>query len=119
MALSDMRAFIFLLLIFIVGNHTWAQTVTKATGNEAIIASSKGIQLREGDAVQFLDDGEVSTPRYIIGGILGTYPIGFGIGHAIQGRYSDRGWIFTATEAASLAVVIAGVGECLGLRLTF
>ena len=36
----------------------------------------------------------ISQGRYIVGGVAGIFP-GFGIGHAIQGRYSDRGWIFT------------------------
>ncbi|MBX3034963.1 MAG: hypothetical protein KF865_13670 [Bdellovibrionaceae bacterium] len=62
---------------------------------------------------RILQNGPINDTRYIIGGILGTYPLGFGIGHAIQGRYADRGWVFTAGEAGSLAVLFAGVGSCL------
>ena len=36
----------------------------------------------------------ISTGRYIGGG-LASMIFGFGTGHAIQGRYSERGWIFT------------------------
>lgn len=57
--------------------------------------------------------GEISTAQYVIGGILGTYPLGLGIGHAIQGRYSDKGWIFTAGELGSVAVALAGAGDCV------
>lgn len=57
--------------------------------------------------------GEISDTQYILGGVLGTYPLGFGIGHAIQGRYSDKGWIFTVGELGSLAVLMAGFGDCV------
>ncbi|HEY8271909.1 MAG TPA: hypothetical protein VIG33_13545 [Pseudobdellovibrionaceae bacterium] len=62
---------------------------------------------------RILHIGEISTSSYVIGGILGTYPLGLGIGHAIQGRYMDKGWIFTVGELGSLAVVMGGVGSCL------
>lgn len=62
---------------------------------------------------QILERGEISTGRYIVGGILGTYP-GFGIGHAIQGRYGSKGWIFTVGEVASAAVMVAAFSDgCL------
>lgn len=49
----------------------------------------------------------VPTGKYITGGILGS-TVGFGIGHGIQGRYQERGWIFTATQAAGLAMFLVG-----------
>lgn len=49
----------------------------------------------------------VPTGKYITGGILGS-ALGLGIGHAVQGRYQERGWIFTATQAAGAAMLIAG-----------
>ncbi len=45
--------------------------------------------------------------RFIAGGIIGTV-VGFGIGHAIEDRYADLGWVFTATEGASVALIIIG-----------
>ena len=45
---------------------------------------------------------EVSKTKYYIGGVLGTLP-GFGIGHAIQGRWKEKGWIFTAGELTAAA----------------
>lgn len=61
---------------------------------------------------EIISRGEISDTRYILGGVLGTYPFGLGIGHAVQGRYSEKGWIFTAGELASFAVVVAGLGRC-------
>ena len=47
---------------------------------------------------------EISKNRYITGGVLGT-ALGFGIGHAVQGRWlSDKGWIFTSAELVTLGV---------------
>jgi hypothetical protein len=62
--------------------------------------------------------GEISTTRYIIGGILATYP-GFGIGHAVQMRYSSRGWIFTVGELGSAAVLVAGLSQCVSTTIGF
>ena len=75
-------------------------------------AQRKGIQLTEKDK-EVLEIGEISTGRYVAGGILGTYPIGFGIGHAIQGRWSEQGWIFTAGELGSVAMLLGGLSSCL------
>lgn len=58
--------------------------------------------------------GEISPTAYIVGGIVGTYPIGLGLGHAIQGRYfADKGWMFTVGELGSLALVSAGANDCV------
>lgn len=38
---------------------------------------------------------------------MGTV-VGFGSGHAIQGRYWEKGWIFTAGEVGSLLVLTSG-----------
>ncbi|MGZ3769732.1 MAG: hypothetical protein ACXVCP_07845 [Bdellovibrio sp.] len=60
---------------------------------------------------EVLSRGEVSETQYIVGGIIGTYP-GLGIGHAIQGRYSEKGWIFTTGEIATLVAFASGIGDC-------
>lgn len=53
----------------------------------------------------------VSKGRYITGGILGS-TFGFGIGHGIQGRYAEKGWIFTAGEVAGLAILTPAATQC-------
>lgn len=67
-------------------------------------ASEKAEETTDGTRVP------VSTGKYITGGVLGS-TLGFGIGHGVQGRYGSKGWIFTATEAASLSLILAGCRE--------
>ena len=43
----------------------------------------------------------LSQARYLGGGIAAAI-VGFGVGHAVQGRYKDKGWIFTAAEVVAL-----------------
>lgn len=50
----------------------------------------------------------ISNGRYLGGGFLSIFP-GFGIGHAIQGRYMEKGWIFTVTELATIGGFILSV----------
>lgn len=61
---------------------------------------------------QILEDGEISTTRYVVGGILGTYPLGLGIGHAVVGKYSEKGWIFTVGQLGSAMIFVSGVSSC-------
>ncbi|MDE0092418.1 MAG: hypothetical protein OXN83_03930 [Oligoflexia bacterium] len=42
--------------------------------------------------------------QYFAGGAA-SFVLGFGIGHAIQGRWKERGWIFTAAEIALVLAV--------------
>ena len=41
----------------------------------------------------------ISKETYVSGGL--TAIVGFGLGHAILGRYKEKGWIFTLSEAGS------------------
>lgn len=52
--------------------------------------------------------GEISGAA-MIGGLAANYFFGFGLGQAIQGRWSDTGWIFTVGEVGSLGALIYGV----------
>ena len=82
-------------------------------GSELIYdAQKKNLELTEKDK-STLEIGEISTARYVTGGILGTYPIGFGVGHAIQNRWSDKGYIFTWGELGSLGAVVVGAVGCM------
>ena len=54
---------------------------------------------------------ELDLRRYVVGGVLGTV-LGFGIGHAVQGRYSaDYGWLYTAGELSGWVVLGAGFAK--------
>lgn len=57
--------------------------------------------------------GPISDGQYIAGGLLGIYP-GLGIGHAVQGRWLQKGWIFTVGESVSAAVAVVGALRCIG-----
>jgi hypothetical protein len=56
---------------------------------------------------QLLAEGEISLGQHA-GGVVANWLFGFGIGQAIQGRWSDTGWIFTLGEAAGITLIVAG-----------
>lgn len=69
------------------------------------------VQLQLSEEQQaLLARGEIPLGAYITGGIL-SYALGFGIGHAVQGRWREGGWIFTAGEVASVTAIIFGASE--------
>ncbi len=90
-------------------NPNSAQPIETEVKRESAIA--KGESLTAEDQ-RILDRGEMSNGRYVISGIIGFYP-GFGIGHAIQGRYSERGYIFTIGEVGSVFLMSIGLADCL------
>ncbi len=86
---------------------------TKTTDNSEKTAPPPHRDTLSDDDRRILQIGEISTPAYVIGGIIGTYPVGLGVGHAIQGRYMDKGWIFTVGELGSVAIMVAALGDCV------
>lgn len=46
-----------------------------------------------------------------VGAFIGTFA-GFGIGHALQGRYMDDGWKWTLGELATLGTMVATAEDC-------
>ena len=38
--------------------------------------------------------------------------LGFGSGHAVQGRYKEKGWIFTAGEGLAVGGLILSASQC-------
>lgn len=64
------------------------------------------------DEYRVLVRGEYGTGEIIGGGILGTW-FGLGLGHAVQGRWSDKGWIFTFGEIGSVAMLTYGLARCI------
>lgn len=53
-------------------------------------------------------ESSVSPLGYVSGGLVGTV-IGFGTGHILQGRYFERGYVFTLGELASVYVFAANL----------
>ena len=65
----------------------------------SIASVSMDDELDEDQLIQ-QDYTSISTGQYIAGGVVGIM-LGMGIGHAVQGRYSRTGWIFTVGQLAS------------------
>lgn len=68
-------------------------------------------QLLTEEERELIADGEIEPPQHIIGGVAGTFA-GLGIGHAIQGRWTEKGWIFTVGEVAAVSIIIVSLGDC-------
>jgi hypothetical protein len=68
------------------------------------------LQLSESD-YQLLERGEISNGEYVAGALLGSFG-GFGIGHAIQGRWTEKGWVFTVADTASTAFLMTTLVSC-------
>ena len=62
---------------------------------------------------KLLDVGEIGQAQYVIGGLLGTF-WGFGIGQAVQNRWTYDGWKFTVGELGGLTAFGIGFGMCVG-----
>lgn len=62
---------------------------------------------------QLLLRGEMPTGQYVSGGVVSAV-VGFGIGHTVQGRWLERGWVFTAGESASLLIAFTGAVATIG-----
>ena len=82
------------------------QTIWAETGIDKITLNS----LSEKDQ-NIIEMGEIGPGRYVLGGVVGSY-IGLGLGHAIQGRYSSRGWIYTVGEVTSAGLIVVGIFPC-------
>jgi hypothetical protein len=56
---------------------------------------------------ELLEHGEISDGQKTGGGVTALL-VGFGMGQAIQGRWLERGWIFTVGDIAATAAMVAG-----------
>lgn len=61
---------------------------------------------------ELLARGEIGEGAHIGGGLVGTF-FGFGLGHLIQGRFVERGWIFAAGEAVATGMLVKFMVECM------
>lgn len=69
------------------------------------------VQLTAEEA-EILQNGPISDGAHIGGGFAALF-LGFGIGQAVQGRWSDKGWIFTVGDLGSLTMMIYGMTNML------
>ena len=69
--------------------------------NTSTLSSSSLYLANNDDTSSGSDMRTISQGRYIGGGVAGTI-LGFGIGHAVQGRWMEKGWIYTALQPVTL-----------------
>jgi hypothetical protein len=62
------------------------------------------------EEAEILQRGPISDGAHIGGGLVALF-FGFGVGQAVQGRWGDTGWIFTAGEVGSGALMIYGMTQ--------
>ncbi len=61
-------------------------------------------------------DAEIGTGAHV-GGVVANVFIGFGLGQAIQGRWTETGWMFTLGTAVTLGAFFGGTGGNATLAL--
>jgi len=64
------------------------------------------------DENELLQQGEISDGQHVGGGVAALF-FGFGIGQAVQGRWTETGWIFTLGEGASVVALFSGFVKVL------
>jgi hypothetical protein len=57
----------------------------------------------------------LSTSEYVTGGILGIFP-GFGLGHVVQGRYREKGYLYTLAPVAAFGAIVITEASFCGLN---
>jgi hypothetical protein len=67
------------------------------------------VQLTAEEA-EILNRGPINDGAHIGGGLIALF-FGLGVGQAVQGRWSDTGWIFTVGEIGSGALMIWGITQ--------
>ena len=75
--------------------------------NKAVLKFNGKIQ--KNTKVYLSSKRRLSTSHYVTSGLIGSI-VGFGTGHLIQGRYWDKGWIFTLASTS-----IIGSGALLAI----
>lgn len=65
------------------------------------------------DEQWLLQRGYISDGETIGGGVVALF-VGWGLGQAVQGRWSQKGYIFTAGEGVSTGVMLYGFFELFG-----
>lgn len=64
--------------------------------------ATSGASDEDPDEVKRVENiGYIKPPEHLVGAVLGVFP-GFGLGHAIQGRYAPVGGLYAAAEVAGI-----------------
>lgn len=62
------------------------------------------------DERALLARGEMSGERHVLGIVVSVMP-GLGLGHVIQGRWKEQGWIFTLGEFVAFGLIAVAASE--------
>ena len=112
-----MKTFASFALILALSGSAFAQSAQapapSASPVVVVAAPAPQADLRlSAEDQELIVDGEIGPVAHIGGGLVATF-VGFGVGHAVQGRWSERGWIFTVGETAGLGLMVYGLGKGL------
>ncbi|MCA9519508.1 MAG: hypothetical protein KC609_00980 [Myxococcales bacterium] len=66
-----------------------------------------GDALSQQGAIRLSSKVSISQFQFVGGGLLGTL-VGFGLGHAVQNRWTRTGWIFTLGETVGMGLFAGG-----------
>jgi hypothetical protein len=109
------------VLVFLLGSQAFAQPGSPPPPPPPNYGPPPPYQYQPGYAYpaqltpeehELLLQGEISEGATFGGGLAALF-IGYGSGQAIQGRWSDTGWIFTLGEGASTFALFAGLYRTL------
>lgn len=95
----------YLVLLFVLATAT-------AHAQPAMTPPQLQLRIDDGDR-EILADGAVSTPQWVLGAGL-SLGFGFGLGQAVQGRWSKTGWIMTLGDSVGLGMILYGIGGTFG-----
>lgn len=73
----------------------------------SVAPASSSLSPREQELVA---RGEISGDRHVVGVVVSVIP-GLGLGHVVQQRWRERGWIFTLGEFAAFGFIAAAASE--------
>ncbi len=86
-----------------------SSTVRSAAAQPSAAAAPASVTLTPYEQA-LLARGEISGDRHVIGVVVSVIP-GLGLGHLVQQRWKERGWIFTLGEFAAFGFIAAAAAE--------
>ena len=101
--------FISLIVILIFSTNVFAVTKVPVK-KQAIQKKRDQSKPMQSDKISEEESDSRSRSKDLLAIPVGV--IGYGLGHGLQGRYSEVGWIYTAVDLASLVFVAATMGSC-------
>lgn len=77
-------------------------------------APPRGLALLTDEERELIARGEIAPDTRMNGAVLGAW-IGFGIGHAVQDRFGERGWAFLVLDSAAVGLLVTSAVRCFSL----